>query len=309
MDTKPDLRVTLGPVGIWTSLDAIPVDEALRFVALVEDLGFPTLWVNESAAREPFALLGALALATSRLTLGLGIASIYARDAAAAHAGARTIADLSDGRFVMGLGVSHRSSVGARGHEYAPPVTAMTAYLDAYASAPWAGPAVEDPPLVLAALGPRMLALAGERAAGAFPYLVTVGLVGAARRALDEAAAAAGRPDRPALIVSQAAIVGDGPVVRDAARGAVTHHLGQPNYSNNLRRGGFSDEEIEAVSDRLVDALVVTGDEAALAARIAAMQAAGADHIAVIPLSREGRQADVTTVRALAPRPPPAATS
>lgn len=303
MEAKPAVRVLLGPVGIWTSPDAIPVDEFLRFAGTVEDLGFPTLWVNESTGREPFAVLGALAGATSRLTLGLGIASIYARDAAAAHAGARTIADLSGGRFVMGIGVSHRSSAGARGHAYEPPVAAMTAYLDAYASAPWTGPEVGDPPLILAALGPRMLAVAGTRAAGAFPYLVDVGMVRAARQVLDDAAAAAGRPDRPVLVVSQVAILGDGPAVRDAARGTVMRYLGQPNYSNNLRRGGYSDEEIEAVSDRLVDALVATGDEGAIVARIAAMQAAGADHVAVIPLSRDGRQADLATVRAVAPGP------
>jgi hypothetical protein len=94
VDTRPGLRDAIGPVGIWASLDAIPVDEALRFAAAVEDLGLPTLWVNESAGREPFAVLGALARATSRLNLGLGIASIYARDAAAAHAGeARRVLD------------------------------------------------------------------------------------------------------------------------------------------------------------------------------------------------------------------------
>jgi ABC-type sugar transport system substrate-binding protein len=97
--------------------------------------------------------------------------------------------------------------------------------------------------------------------------------------------------------------------VRDAARGAVTGYLGQPNYRNNLRRGGFSDEEMEAVSDRLVDALVVTGDEAALVARISAMRAAGADHVAVIPLSPAGRQADIATARAVAPQPSPATAS
>lgn len=297
MAAPPDLRTRLGPVGIWGSFDAIPIDEVLRFAVTVEDLGFTTLWVNESVGREPFAVLGALARETSRLTLGLGIASTYARDAAAAHAGARTIADLSGGRFVMGLGVSHRSSVGARGHDYASPVPAMTDYLDAYAAAQWAGPPVEDPPLVLAALGPRMLALAAVRTAGAFPYLVDVRLVGAARRTVDEAAAAAGLADRPVLVVSQLAILGHGPVVRDAARGAVTRYLGQPNYRNNLRRGGFTDEELDGVSDRLLDALVVTGDEADIGARVAAMHGAGADHVAVIPLSSEGRQADLPTAR------------
>lgn len=209
----------------------------------------------------------------------------------------------------MGLGVSHRSSVAPRGHEYAPPVAAMSAYLDAYDSSAWTGPAVHDPPLVLAALGPRMLALAGRRAAGAFPYLVDVGIVRASRLILDQAAAEAGRPDRPVLIVSQLAILGDGPAVRDAARAAVTRYLGQPNYRNNLRRGGFSDAEMEAASDRLVDALVATGDGAALLARIGAMRAAGADHVAVIPLSREGRQANLETAGALAPGLSPATNS
>ena len=301
MATTRALPVALGPVGIWASLDAIPVDEVLRFAASVEDLGFPTLWINESAGREPFAVLGALARAPARLTLGLGIASISARDAAAAHAGARTIADLSGGRFVMGLGVSHRSSVGARGHEYGPPVAAMSAYLDAYEAAAWTGPVVGDPPLVLAALGPRMLALAATRTGGAFPYLVTPDHVREARRALDAAADAAGRPERPLLVVSLPAILGRGIGVEAAARGSIARYLGQPNYRANLLRGGITAEEMDALPDSLVHALVATGDAADLRARIAGMQAAGADHVAVIPLSPAGRQADVATARAIAP--------
>lgn len=298
-----DTRDAIGPIGIWCDFDALPATEVLRFASRVEELGYGALWVNElTTGREPFAVLGALAGATSQLTLGLGIASIYARDAVAAHAGARTIAGLSGGRFVMGLGVSHRSSVGARGHDYAPPLAAMTSYLDAYDAARWTGPAVDEPPLVLAALGPRMLALAAARAAGAFLYLVTVSHVREARRILDEAGRAAGRADRPVLIVSQVAIRGSGPAVREAGRTAVKRHLGQPNYQNNLLRAGIPAADIEAVPDRLVELLVVTGDEAALRARVDEMRAAGADHVAVIPLSSEGRHADLATAEALAPR-------
>ncbi len=300
MDGTPDLRAALGPVGIWASLDAIPADEVLRFAATVEDLGFPALWVNESAGREPFAVLGALARSTSRLTLALGVASVYARDGAAAHAGARTIADLSGGRFVMGLGVSHRSSAGARGHEYGPPLATMTAYLDAYAAASWTGPAVDDPPLVLAALGPRMLALAALRTAGAFPFLVTPGHVREARRALDAAVDAAGRPERPLLVASLASILGTGSEVAAAARGYLARYLAQPNYRANLVRGGIAVETIDALPDSLVRALVATGDATELRARVGEMREAGADHVAVIPLSPAGRQADVATARALA---------
>jgi probable F420-dependent oxidoreductase len=301
MAIAKDLRTALGPIGIWASLDGIPAPEVLRFAATVEELGFRTLWVNESSGREPFAVLGALARTTSRLTLGLGIASIYARDAVAAHAGARTIADLSGGRFVMGLGVSHRSSAGARGHAYAPPVTAMTAYLDAYEEAPWSGPEVDDPPLVLAALGPRMLALAATRTGGAFPYLVTAAHVRDARRALDEAADATGAADRPVLVVSQLAILGDGPAVRATARAAVARYLGQPNYRNNLLRAGIAASDVDVLADPLLDDLVAMGDASDLRTRVRAMHAAGADHVAVIPLSPAGRQADVATARAVAP--------
>lgn len=301
MGTADDLRARLGPLGTWSNFDGLDAAGVKAFAVEVEALGFGALWVNETLGREPFAVLGALAGATKRLTLGLGIASIYARDAAAAHCGARTVADLSGGRFVMGLGVSHRSSAGARGHEYAPPLTAMTAYLDAYDGAPWTGPPTTDPPLVLAALGPKMLALAAARSAGAFPFLVTVAHVAEARRTLDAAAEAAGLADRPVLVVSQSAILGSGPGVAEVARASIARYLAQPNYRANMLRVGIAVADLDAASDALVDSLVATGDAAALRARIAQMHAAGADHVAVIPLSVEGRHADLATARAVAP--------
>lgn len=301
MDETTDLRAKLQSVGIWASLDAIPVDEVLAFAATVENLGFGTLRLNESSGREPFAVLGALARVTAGLTLGLGVASVYARDATAAHNAARTIADLSDGRFVMGLGVSHRSSVTARGHAYGPPIATMATYLDAYASAPWTGPAVDDPPLVLAALGPRMLALAAIRTVGAFAYLVTAGQVREARRTLDGAVSTGLRAMRPLLVASLPAILGAGPVVDAAARATVARYLQQPNYRANMIRAGVAPDALDTLADPLVRALVATGDPAALWARIAEFHAAGADHVAVIPLSPAGRQADVATARAVAP--------
>src|SRR3972149_1122277 len=128
---------SLGRFGVWPSYARVPAAELIDFPRLVEELGYDTLWVNESAGREPFAVLGALARATTRLTLGLGVASIYARDAVAAHAGARTLADLSGGRFVMGLGVCHESSAAVRGHEDQPPLRTMRPYLDGDAEAPY----------------------------------------------------------------------------------------------------------------------------------------------------------------------------
>ena len=145
-------------------------------------------------------LLGALSQLTSRITLGLGIASIYARDAAAAHAGARTVAELSGGRFVLGLGASHPERVGPqRGHEYLPALSAMTAYLDAYEAAPYtAPPPAAEPPLVIAALRRRMVTLAGARTDGAFPFFVPLSYVARARAWVDEGAALGPPRDPPA---------------------------------------------------------------------------------------------------------------
>ena len=299
MNTNDTLRTALGRVGIWAALDGIPAQEVLTFARAVEDLGFPAFWINEGSGREPFALLGSLARVTSGITLGLGVATIYARDAMAARAGARTVNDLADGRFVMGLGVSHRSSANARGHEYDAPLPVMRAYLDAYEAGPWTGPAVEEPSLVLAALGPKMLALAATRTAGAFPYLVSASMVRTARQTLDAAVGAG--DERPLLIASLPAVLGAGPGVREAARITIGRYMGQINYRNNLARGGFTDADMDTVSDRLVDALVATGGADDLRARIAAMHEAGADHVTVIPLSDTGRQASLETARAVAP--------
>ena len=303
MAASNDVATLLGPMGVWANLDTIPAAEAIRYAQLAESLGYGTFWVNESVGREPLAMLGALARETQRITLGVGIASTYARDPVAAHAGARTLSDLSAGRFVMGLGVSHRSSVALRGKQsYAPPLETMRAYLDGYEGAPWRGPAVREPPLVLAALGPGMLRLAAERAAGAFPYLVTVEQVESARRTLDESARAVGRA-RPVLIVAQICILGDSATIRETARRSVAGYFAQPNYRNNLLRGGFAAVDIDAASDSLVDALVAMGDAAAVRSRLDGLRSAGADHVAVIAVSGAGRQADAATIEALASRP------
>lgn len=299
--TAATARDRLGSVGVFVSIAALPPRDLVSFAQEAEDLGFGALWVNEPVGGEPFTVLGALAMRTERIGLGVGIASVYARDAFAAHAGARTLADLSGGRFVMGLGVSHRSSVAARGHAYGPPLATMRAYLDAYDAVPPSPSAVEEPPLVLAALGPRMLGLAATRAAGAFPFLVTTEQVRGARRTLDEVARSAGREDRPLLVTSLIAMLGSGSEVRDAARAIVARYLAQPAYRDSMLRAGFAAEDVEVVSDPLVDALVATGDGSALRSRVALMRDAGADHVAVLTPSATGRHADLSTAHAIAP--------
>jgi probable F420-dependent oxidoreductase len=291
----------LGPVGVFVSIATVPPRDVLTFAREVEALGYGALWVNEPTNGEPFSVLGALAVQTTRLGLGVGIASVYARDAAAAHAGARSLAELSAGRFVMGLGISHPSSAGVRGHAYGPPLTTMRSYLDAYDAASPGPATVDEPPLVLAALGPRMLELAAARTAGAYPYLVTSDQVAESRRTVDEAARATGREDRPLLVASLIAMPGTGSGVREAARATVGRYLAQPAYQASMTRAGFATTDVETVSDRLVDALVAMGDASALRARVTEMLDAGADHVTVLTLSAEGRHADLSTARLIAP--------
>jgi probable F420-dependent oxidoreductase len=294
----------IGPAGVWSNFDRLPADEVVAFARGAEAAGYDAIWTQETAGRDPFALLGHLAAATQRIRLGVGIAVIYGRDAVSMRAGAATVHELSGGRMVLGLGASHRDTVSeVRGHEYRGPLTAMRAYLAGYHEAEYRGPQPHGaPPVVVAALRDRMLTLAATETDGAFPYLVPHSYVAAARERLDAAASVAGRP-RPMLIVSQACLLEADPgVARAAARRYLDRYLSLPNYLANLREAGFSDAELKRPgADRVVDTLVAWGDEAAVRGRLRAMLEAGADHVALIPLTHEGAHADRATVEALAP--------
>lgn len=298
------MPVAIGPAGVWSNWDRLPADAVLDAARTAERLGYDAFWTQETAGRDPFALLSSVAAATSSIRLGVGIAVIYGRDPVAMRAGAATVHELSGGRMLLGLGASHRDTVSeVRGHEYAPPLTAMRTFLGAYREAPFRGPAPHgDPPLLLAALRQRMLRLAATAADGAFPYLVPGAYVSRARALLDEAAAEHGRP-RPALVVSLACrIEPDAAAARAAAHRYLDRYLGLPNYRANLLESGFEEDDLARPgSDRLVDALVAWGDEADVRGRLRAMLEAGADHVALIPLSAEGLHADPATMEALAP--------
>jgi probable F420-dependent oxidoreductase len=205
--------------------------------------------------------------------------------------------------MLMGLGVGHQEVQTVRGHRWLPPIEAMTAYLDAYRAAPYLGPIPHgEPPLVLAALRRRMQRLAAERTDGAFLYCVPVEAVSESRSFLEGLPRAADHP-RPMLIVSQAVRLEEDPAAaRQAARRYLARYLSLPNYLANLRRLGFTDAELEAPgADRVVDALVAWGPEAIVRQRLAGMRAAGADHVALIPLTAEGKHADRDTTERLAP--------
>lgn len=293
-----------GPAGVWSNFDRLPATDVIAFARAAEAAGFDTFWTQESAGRDPFTLLGHLAARTERIGLGVGIAIIYGRDPVSMRAGAATVHELSGGRMVLGLGASHRDTVsGVRGHEYRAPLSTMRDYLASYAAAENRGPQPHgEPPMLLAALRPRMLTLAATAADGAFPYLVPLDYLPNARRLLDERAESSGRP-RPLLVVSLACLLETDPnAARQAAHRYLDRYLGLPNYLASLRQAGFSDQDLARPgSDRLVGALVAWGDEAQVRSRLRGMLAAGADQVAMIPLTSDGLHADHATMESLAP--------
>ena len=298
------MPLAIGPAGVWSNFDRLDADQVAAFAQAAEAGGYDVLWTQETAGRDPFALLGHLAARSERIRLGVGIAVIYGRDAVAMRGGASTVHELSGGRMVLGLGASHRDTVSeVRGHAYRGPLSAMRDYLDAFDASVYRAPIPHGPPpVVLAALRRRMLELAATRVDGAFPYLVPVTYVAGARRILDAAAAAAARP-RPLMVVSQACLLETDPsAARRAAHRYLDRYLSLPNYLANLRECGYTQAELARPgADRLVDDLVAWGDAATLRGRLRAVLDAGADHVALIPLTREGMHADRATMEALAP--------
>ena len=267
----------LGRVGIWTGvLDAVPSAEAQRLAGVLEEAGFPTLWIPETIGRDPFVTATLLLSATDRLQIATGIANIYARDALTMANTQRSLEEAFPGRFLLGLGVSHHHLVDrVRHHDYSKPYSYMSKYLDDMDAALFmaVGPA-ERPATVLAALGPKMLKLSAEKADGAHPYFVPVEHTAQAREVLG--------PD-PILAPEQMVVLEtDRTKAYEIARKGMAIYLRAPNYVNNLKRLGFTDDDVtDGGSDRLVDAIVATGDVGAAAARVEQHFDAGASHVCV----------------------------
>lgn len=285
--------------GVFFYPDGLTSREAVAFARRIEALGYSALWLPEAGGRDPFVLASRLLDHTETLVVATGIANIYARDAVAMKAAQYTLAEQSGGRFLMGIGVSHRLLVeDVRGHVYGPPLAAMKAYLDRLSAAGFgAAPPAERPPVLLAALGPKMLELARERADGAHPYMVTPEHTREARRILG--------PGRLLCCEHKVLLETDRAKARAIARAtpALAMGLSLPNYRNSLIRQGFEAKDFEnGLSDRLIDALVATGDADAIDRRLAEHEAAGADHVCLHPLHPEAKSEPWwPTLEALAP--------
>jgi len=290
-----------GKVGIWTfALDRHPATALQDAVAEIEELGYGTLWFGEGFGRDAVSQAW-LALGASRtMTVATGIASIAVREPRAMAAAERALGEAHPGRFLLGLG-GHRMTgppVQLNGHTIASPgraVPAMRGYLDAMDAMNLASPAPAEPPRrILAALGPRMLALAGERTMGAHPYFVPVEHTRRARAIMGPGAF---------LAVEQAVVLDtDLGRARDLATShvAIDFHLA-PHHAANLRRLGFDEADLAGPSRRLVDALVGYGDAGAIGERVAEHLEAGADHVCLQVLTADPTELPLRQWRELAP--------
>ena len=273
----------LTKLGVWAATDGLSAAAASAFAKRVEAWGYGALWIPEAIGREVFSASAWLLANTSRLVVASGIANIYARDSFSAAAAQKGLNEQSGGRFLLGLGVSHIPFVqGVRKHEYGKPVATMRTYLEGISAATYKAVAPESvPQTVLAALGPKMLELAGELAHGAHPYNVPPEHTHEAREILGK---------NKLLCVEQGAVLEtDATRARALARRFLEIYLTLPNYVNNWRRLGFTDPDFAGGgSDRLVDSIVAWGDESAIRKRIEAHWEAGADHVCVQAIGARG---------------------
>lgn len=273
----------IGKLGVWFFLDTLPSRDAAAFVQRIEGLGYPALWLPEAVGREAFAQCAHLLAKSDRIVIATGIANIWARDPMTMAAGQKTLAEASSGRFLLGIGVSHAPLVGLRGHEYRRPLTMMRDYLDKMQTAPFmaVGPD-EPPPLVLGAIRPKMIALAGERTNGTHTYFVPPEHTARTRAALG--------PDKWICVAQAVVLERDPERARTAARQYMRTYVPTlTNYTENLRELGFGDADFaDGCSDRLVDAIVAWGDEQKIADRFRAHLAAGASHVCFLPMRPDG---------------------
>ena len=295
--TPADPPLHLPTIGLWTAaLDVVPAARAQELAAEIEELGYGAVWIPEVAGRDVFVHLALLLSATERLVGATGIANIWGRDAVTMVGAAKGLAEAFPERAVIGLGVSHQNLVeGLRGHNYDKPLSAMRAYLERMDASPYTALRPTTPMRrVLAALGPKMLQLAGERTDGAHPYFVPPEHTVVAREALGQAGLLC--PEQAVLLES------DPEKARTIGRQHTAIYVAQPNYANNLRRLGFGDEDFEGGgSDRLVDAIVAWGSIDDVVARVQAHLDAGADHVSVQALTASFRDVPDGQWRELAP--------
>lgn len=256
----------LGKVGVWSmELRFGDKAESASGAAEIEALGYGAIWVPGGIGGDVTGDLDHLLNATSRIVIATGILNIWKHEPAEIAAWFNALPDHHRSRVMLGLGVSHGPLIGENWNK---PVAKMASWLDVFEAA---GMPLDQ--TCLAALGPKMLELAGQRTAGAHPYLITP----------EHSAGARGIMGQGKLVAPEQGIVldSDPASARAKASEALVHYRRLPNYVNSWKRLGFSDDDIESESDALLQGIFAMGDADAIAARVRAHQDAGADHVCV----------------------------
>lgn len=269
----------LGRLGVWYPTDRLDGVQLGDFVRLIETSGYAALWYPESRGYESMSLAAFLLSKSERLMIGSSIANIYARDAYTAQRAMVSMNSWYGDRFILGLGVSHIPMVeGLRGHRYDKPLGAMRAYLDGIHKDL---PKDTEAPVLVAALGPKMLALSAEKSMGAVPYNVTP-------KHTAQAAAILG--PKKVLAVEQKVTIETDPVrARALGRKELARYMVLPNYRNNWLREGFTEADLaQGGSDRFIDAMCLWGDAATVKKGLRAHFDAGATHVCLQPVHDEG---------------------
>ena len=266
-------------LGAWYALDKLSGSQIPPFLTLLERLNYDVLWYPESRGYESLSLASFLLGNSTKLKIGSSIASIYARDAFAARRGMLSLNSLYRDRFILGLGVSHAPMVqGVRGHTYAKPVAAMRAYLEGITKDQSRS---EEWPIAIAALGPLMLKLAGERTRGALPYNVTPEHTARAAKHLG--------PRKWLAVEQKVCLETDAGRARSLGRKELARYMVLDNYRNCWLSLGFTEADLASGgSDRFIDAMVVWGDATTVKDKLRSHFAAGATHVCIQPVREEG---------------------
>ena len=269
--------------GVWFFTETMDSEQAIGFAQKVESLNYSALWLPETTGRDPFSHISMLIANTERLIFATGIVNIHHRHPGVTKQASTTLAEMCENRFLLGLGVSHAPLVeGLRQLDYSKPLSAMRNYLTAMKNSPYTSvPPSEDPPCVLAALGPKMLELAAELTDGAHPYWTTPEHTAQARELLGK--------DKMLCVEQKVAFTTDKEVAYQTVRTELARYIHLPNYRNNWKRLGFSEEEIDATSDRFIDELVAWGTLDQINERLNEHEEAGASHICIQPLAVHGQ--------------------
>lgn len=274
-DGLPSVMTSLdfGPFGITTGLTSSP--ESLEAARAAEELGYPAIWLS-GGPLIGLQTITDLVEATSTIRFISGILSVDQYTPAEVSSAYAALAAAAPGRFTAGLGGAHGPH----------PIATLTTFLDQLDGVP-----VEE--RLLAALGPRMLELARDRTAGAYPFLISTGYTAEARKILG--------PDKLLAVSHLVVVETDADRARAIARDTISFFPTLPGYRASLKRQGFSEEEITGLSDRLVDSLAVWGTPTEIADKLHAHHAAGADHVAINVITGVTGPQPIAQWRALAP--------